>query len=159
MKKYWRGISIKDIKAISGIGGNFGEEAYSYFTVQMKDEKINTLFFEDRNAYKHRRELKRLFNEYNNISECYLLENDIFIRVDGEVIPFGCRVEDSLNDYIYKTLIELEELKAQGKVKDEGWRHMAFICPLEIENGKVLRGKITDQWKRQLDDMGIEVIQ
>ncbi|PPA85006.1 hypothetical protein C4A75_09520 [Brevibacillus laterosporus] len=158
MRKYWRGICIGDIKAISGIGGRFGEETYTYFNIRMKDKKVITLYFEDVNAYKHRRELKSLFNEYHKIPESYLLENNIHIRVNGEIILFGCRVEDNLDDYVYKTLIELDELKSEGKIRDEGWRHMLFICPLEIENGKVIRGTITDQWQRQLDHMGIKVL-
>lgn len=157
MQEYWRGIKISGIKYITKGGYNSFGEPYSYFQVFMNNGDKNTLYFEGHGAGKHRKDLINLFNEYNNIPETYLLENEIDIRVDGESILFGYRVENNLGDYEYKTLVEIEELRKQGKIRDEGWRHLVYICLLEISKGKIVKGKLTEQYKRQLDELVITI--
>lgn len=157
MREYWRGIKICDIKHITKGGYNGLNEPYSYFQVVMNNGDKNTLYFDGWKAKDHRKELVQLFNKINNIPETYLLENEIDIKVDGVLISFGCRVENNLGTYEYKTLIEIEELRKQGRIRDEGWRHLLYICLLEISNGKIVKGKVTEQFKKQLDVMGIMI--
>ncbi|EOO11293.1 hypothetical protein [Bacillus cereus] len=154
-QKYWNQVEIAEIKSISGVGGRFGDDMDVYFIVFMKDGSTAQFHYNSRIAYEKRRELKKLYNEFNNVPETYKLMNEADIQVGGVSIPFGVRVDNSLDESEYKTLLEIEELTKQGKIIDNGVRQLAYICLLDIQNGKIVRGTLTDAYRKQLDAMGI----
>ncbi|MFJ8247379.1 hypothetical protein [Peribacillus asahii] len=157
MKKYWNSLLLKDIEKVGGVGGRFGTENMNiYFTVLMKDGQKHHFHYDSRRAYDERRELKKLFNEVNNVPEYYLLENEMFLEVGSSRFSFGCRVNNNLDESEYLTNTQIERLKRQGKIRDEGWRHLAYICPLRIENKKVVHGELTEAFKEELDALGVE---
>lgn len=155
MRKYWNQVEIAEIKSISGVGGSFGEEVDIYFNVHMKDGKVVQFHYDSRIAYKKRRELKELYNEFNNVPESYQLMNRIYIQVGGVSLPFGERVDNNLDESEYKTFLEIEELTKQGKIIDNGCRQLAYISVLDIQGGKIVRGTLTDAYRKQLDAMEI----
>lgn len=151
MSTKWRGIDVCEIEKVSRIGGSFGrEEMDATFSIYMKSGNKHQFHYNSNKIYKERDNLLDIFNDVNNIPETYTLENNIYISVDGESILFGCRVVDNKGEYIRKTLLEIDELKKQGKIKDEGWRHLLYICPLKIENKQIVYGELNDLYKNQL---------
>ncbi|ASA22567.1 hypothetical protein [Paenibacillus donghaensis] len=156
--EYWNTIKIVDIASVRGVGGRFSDQGdHTYFTVAMKDGQLHTFHYANRDAYAFRRELKGLYNEVNKIGEYYLLENNTYIEVNGESILYGCRVENNLNDYEYKTLLEIETLRREGKIVDEGWRHLCYISLIKIQHGKVVRGVIDDAAIAQIKSLGLDL--
>lgn len=159
MREYWNGVKIKDIKRIGGSGGSFGkDEVDVYFTVEMKDGSKHTFHYNSREkGYEKRIEIKTLYNEFNNIPETYLFENEADCEINGERFRYGCRMQDNLDNSVIKTNLEIAELRKVGKVRDEGWRHLAYICVIKIENNKVIHGTINDVSLAQLKACGYEL--
>jgi hypothetical protein len=90
--------------------------------------------------------------------DMYILENEAHCNINGECIPFGCRVTDEDKNYQYLTLKEIDELRNQFKIKDEGWRHLCFITMLKIEGNKIIHPKVVPQkYIEQLSYMGYDV--
>ena len=73
------------------------------------------------------------FNEYNNIPEMYLLENEVYVLINGECVHFGTRCINSLQEFEVLTLKEIGKLRKQFKIKDEGWRHASYCQLFKIE--------------------------
>ena len=126
----------------------------------MKDGNKHTLHYisKDKISYANqaRRKIKQILNELNNVPETYLLENEIDARINGTSIKVGYRVENILDDYENFTLQEIEELRKQFKIRDDGWRHLCYIQVLEIEGNKVKR-PVEQRWIDQLKYMGYDV--
>jgi hypothetical protein len=155
-KEYWRQTKIADIKSISGIGGRFGRDDLDiYFAAEMKDGNHHFYHYDSRKAYDERNELFDLFIECNHIPETYRLENEMNIQVDGVSVPFGCRVEGIKGDYQYKTFLELDELRKENKILNDGWRHAVYICLFKIEVG-IVHDKLTSAYREQLKALEIE---
>lgn len=159
MRKYWHGLEIKDIKHVGGVGGSFSsDEVNAYFTITLKDENKHTFHYNDRKkVYEQRDEVKTLYNDFNGIPETYLFENEIDCEINGERFNYGYRMIDNLDNYVYKTNLEIAELRKVGKIRDEGWRHLVYICPIKIENNKVIRGTINETSLAQLKALGYEI--
>ena len=159
MEEYVHGVKIKNIKEISGYGGSPDR---AYFNIIYKDgskEKM-TIITKDNTSYQLVRSIQRdiliAFNEYNNIPETYLLKNEVHIRVKGEWIHFGTKCENNLQENEYLTLKEIDELRKQFKIRDEGWRQLAAITLFSIENNKIDR-KVPKRYIEQLEYMGYDV--
>lgn len=157
MSNYWRGINVEEIEKVSGIGGSFSrdkDESYTYFKIKMKDGNEITLYFEDRNAYKYRPQLMKIYNELNGITEHYWIKNEAHAIINGEIIHFGARCDSWLGESKYFTLLEIEKLRKEFKIKDDRIRQLAFITLLEIKGNKVVRGELSDTYKEQLEYLG-----
>nr|DAU00485.1 MAG TPA: hypothetical protein [Caudoviricetes sp.] len=92
----------------------------------------------------------------NTISETYLLENEIYIKINNQLIHFGTRCINNLQEYKYLTLKEIDILRIQFKIKDEGWRHLSAITLFSIENNKIDR-KVPRRYIEQLEYMGYDI--
>ena len=173
MEKYVHGVKISDVKRITGASAHYNykenEDDYSWsryeFDVEYKDEAkqkdrfviFNTSGVSDKRAKQIHKDLKMAYNEYNNVPDIYVLENGISARINGESIDVGCRCINNLGEYIYFTNKELDKLRSEFKIKDEGWRHLAYIQAFEIEHTKVKGGKIEKKWIDQLEYMGYNI--
>lgn len=159
MIKYWNGIKIEDIKNVGGPGGSFSkDEVDVYFTITMKDGSKHTFHYNSREkGYGKRNEIKALYNEFNDVSESYLFTNTAFCEINGERFIYGHEMKDILDNSVIKSNLEIDELRKVGKVRDEGWRNLSYICVIKIENNKVIRGTINDVSLAQLKDLGYEV--
>lgn len=162
MQEYWNEIKIADIKKIGGISRySVRGETFVEFNVTMKDKSIHNMNFKTKSEVKNygelkRKELLKLYNEQNNIPETYLLENDIFLRVNDKNIHFGVRCVTILDEYVYLTNKEIEELRKGSKIKNEGWRHLLYIQPFIIKENKIDR-PIPQRYIDQLEYMGYDV--
>ena len=103
-----------------------------------------------------KKEILEKFNEYNNIPESYLLENEVHVWINGEYVHFGTRCINNLDEYEYLTLKEIDELRKQFKIRDKGWRHLARCTLFKIEDNKVDRD-IPKRYIEQLEYMGYDV--
>lgn len=159
MKNYLYGIKISEIKQIYGGGGS---SDISYFHIEYKggSKERFSIYTNDNTSFelerKIRRELLEAFNEYNNVEESYLLENEAHVRINGEWIHFGTRCINNLQEYVYLTLKEVDELRRQFKIKDGGWRHLAACTLFKIEKNRVDR-RIPKRYVEQLEYMGYDV--
>lgn len=166
MQKYWNLIEISDIKEIdtgcSGIYDPEGKGNREWFAIKMKNGNKNILHYISQDDKKYaeeaRLEIRKLFNEYNNIPEMYLLENEAFAIINGKLVRFGCRVIDNLGQYILFTQKEIDKFEKQFKIKDEGWRHLLAITMLKIEENKIVfPKKVSQRYLEQLEYMGYDV--
>jgi hypothetical protein len=161
MQEYWNCIKISDIKFIGGCGGSYGGlETHQYFKVKMKDDSIHTLHFISHEGKsegeKARLEIKKLFNAYNNIPETFLLYTNVYGRINGQSVHVGYEVENILNQYEYFSLNEVEELRKQFKLKDNGERSLVYIQVFKIEGDKI-ESPIEERWIKQLETMGYDI--
>lgn len=126
----------------------------------MKDGHNETFrFYEDLGGQEHQKvrdEIINAYNEWNNIPEMYQLMNRVFIKVNGKPIAFGERVQDQAGKSHYFTYKEIEELEKQFKIKDKGWRQLAYIELFEIKNGKCQK-PISQRYVDQLEHMGYDI--
>jgi hypothetical protein len=155
----WRGIPIKDIKYISGAGcWTENGKRFDYFLIKMNDnEKEYKIVYEDcfeRNDA--RTEVYTMFNEYHNVPETYRLENEIHAWINGNFTHVGTRVENNVHNYEYKMLYEIEELRKQGKITDNGCRHLAGITAFEIVDN-VPKKPLKPEHIQQLKNMGYKI--
>lgn len=158
MGKTWKSINVAEIEKISGVGGKFGqEEMDASFQVKTTTGQVHHFHYNSRKVYEARNELMDLYNAEHNIPETYLLENRMNIKVDDVSIPFGFRVENNKGNYEYKTFLEIEKLTTQGKIRDEGWRHCVYIAVLDIKEGKIVRGDLTEAYEKQLKELSIPI--
>jgi hypothetical protein len=161
MKEYWNCIKISDIDSIGGCGGSYGGiETHQYFKIKMKDKSINTLHFishEGKNeGEKARLEIKKLFNEYNNVPETFLLYTNVYGRINGESVRVGYEVKNILDEYEYFTLNEIDTLKKQFKIKDNNERSLVYIQVFEIE-ANMIKNPIEERWIKQLETLGYDI--
>lgn len=158
MKEYWNCIKISDIKSIGGSYG--GTETHQYFTLKMKDNSEHTLHFISHEGKsegeKARLEIKKLFNEYNNVPETFLLYTNVYGSINGESVKVGYEVENILDRYEYFTLDEIETLRKQFKIKDNGTRSLVYIQVFKIENNEI-KNPIEQRWIDQLSSLGYDV--
>ena len=156
MKKYIHGVKISEVKKIYG-GGGCNDRSYLHVEYKDGSKETLTIITNDKTSFKLERqmrtELLKAFNEYNNIPETFLLENEAHVRINGELVHFGTRCIDNLQQYVYLTLKEIDELRKQFKIKDEGWRHLAACTMFKIENNKIDR-KVPKRYIEQLEYMG-----
>lgn len=165
MQEHWNTIKISDIKEISdGCGGSYSVngETHEMFSIKMKDGTHYKLHYFSKDGTRYgeeaRIEIKKLFNKYNKIPDIYILENEAHSYINGKMIKFGYRVIDNLGQYIRFTQKEIDELEKQFKIKDEGWRHMASICMLEIKDNKIIfPKKVPERYLEQLEYMGYNI--
>ena len=158
MKEYVHGV---EISKVSRIYDSFGGSDRCSLEIEYKDgsKEILTFITKDHSSFdvcrKIRRELLEAYNEYNNIQETFLLENEAYANINGEIIHFGTRCKTILDDYVLLTLKEIEDLRKEFKIKDEGWRHLAGITMLTIKGNKVI-GSIPKRYIEQLEYMGYD---
>ena len=119
--KYVHEVEISEIKEIG---------AREKFTIATKDNTSYEL------ARKMKTEILKEFNKYNNIPETYLLENEVYITINGETVHFGTRCINNLQDLEVLTLKEIDEMRKQFKIRDEGWRHLSYCQLFSIEENK-----------------------
>lgn len=159
---YWNAVKISDIKSVSnGCSGKYSDaKVHEYFSIEMIDgsrHTFNYVSYEGKHEGKKARlEIKKLFNEYNNIPETYILENVAHAIINGQTVNFGYSVIDNLGEYVLFTNKEIEQLRKEFKIKDEGWRHLCFIEMLNIKDGKVI-GAIPQRYLEQLEYMGYDI--
>ena len=157
--EYIHGVKISEIKKVNGIGGS-PDRAYFHILYKDSSKEIFTIVTKDKTSYKLAREMKKeileKFNEYNNIPESYLLENEVHVWINGEYVHFGTRCINNLDEYEYLTLKEIDELRKQFKIRDKGWRHLARCTLFKIEDNKVDRD-IPKRYIEQLEYMGYDV--
>lgn len=155
----WKGIPIKDIARISGVGcWTENGKRFDYFLINMNDnEREYKMVYED--CYKRneeRTEVYTMYNEYHNVPETYELENEIHAWINGNFVYVGTRVENNIGNYEYKMLYEIEELRKQGKITDNGRRHMVGITAFEIVNN-VPKKPLKPEHIQQLKNMGYKI--
>lgn len=96
--------------------------------------------------------------EKKTTPEVYTLENEMDAYINGERFSFGCRCEGSQSDrYVYLTNKEIDELRKEFRIRDEGWRHLCLIIAVEIKGNKVKGGKISKRYLDQLEYMGFDI--
>ena len=165
-EEYWNGVKIECIKEVRPGGFSYNEDvdrSRAYFTLVMKDGKENVMNFiskgyDNTTGRTSEKEIRQIFNEYNNVPEMYILENETFAKINGERVGFGYRVKDNLNEYREFTCREIDELRKEFKIKDEGWRHMLYIEMLTIEGNRVVRpSRIPRRYLEQLEYMGYDI--
>jgi hypothetical protein len=161
MQEYWNCIKISDIESIGGCGGSYGGiETHQYFKINMKDKSIHTLHFisheGNSEGEKARLEIKKLFNEYNNVPETFLLYTNVYGRINGQSVHVGYEVKNILDQYEYFSLIEIEELRKQFKLKDNGSKSLVYIQIFEIE-GNTIENPIEERWIKQLETLGYDI--
>ena len=158
MKEYVNGVKISEVKEIYGIGGS-ADRASFHIIYKDGSKETFTIITKDNTSYKLAKEIKteikQAYNEYNNIPEIYLLENEIYIYINGQHTHFGTRCIDILDDYVYLTNKEVKELKKQFKIKDEGWRHLSSCTLFRIEGNKINK-KVPQRYIDQLEYMGYD---
>ncbi len=94
----------------------------------------------------------------NNEPGLYYLYTDVFGIINNKPIKVGYQVKYDLNKYKILTLNEVEILKKQFKIGDNGFRTLAFISVFEIEKNKVVRPEfISQRWIDQLASLGYDV--
>ena len=158
MNEYVHGIEISNVLKIYD---SFGSSSRCSLTIEYKDGNKETLTFitKDNSSFnecrKAKRELLEAYNKYNNIQETFLLENEAYANINGEIIHFGTRCKTISDDYVLLTLKEIEELRKEFKIKDEGWRHLAAITMLIIKGNKVI-GSVPKRYIEQLEYMGYD---
>ena len=158
MKEYVHGVEISNV---SRIYDSFGGGDRCSLTIEYKDgsEEILTFITKDHSSFNERKKVKRelleAYNEYNNIQETFLLENEAYANINGENIHFGTRCKTILDDYVLLTLKEIDNLRKEFKIKDEGWRHLAAITMLTIKGNKVI-GSVPKRYIEQLEYMGYD---
>ena len=158
MKEYVHGV---EISKVSRSDESFGGSDRCSLEIEYKDgnKEILTFITKDHSSFNERKKVKRelleAYNEYNNIQETFLLENEAYANINGEIIHFGTRCKTILDDYVLLTLKEIEELRKEFKIKDEGWRHLAGITMLTIKGNKVI-GSVPKRYIEQLEYMGYD---
>ena len=158
MKEYVHGVEISKVLRIYDV---FGNSDRCSLTIEYKDgcEEILTFVTKDHSSLneckKVRRKLLEAYNEYNNIQETFLLENEAYANINGEIIHFGTRCKTISDDYVLLTLKEIDNLRKEFKIKDEGWRHLAAITMLTIKGNKVI-GSVPKRYIEQLEYMGYD---
>ena len=158
MKEYVCGVEISKLSKIYDVSGS--NERCS-LTLEYKDgtREILTFITKDKTSFKECRKVKRelliAYNEYNNIPETFLLENEAYANINGEWVHFGTRCETVLGEYICLTLKEIEELRKKFKIIDNGWRHLAGITMLTIKNNKIEK-PVPKRYIEQLEYMGYD---
>jgi len=161
MKEYWNGIKIEDISKVNLGGGSYSEEKQTqYFSVDMKDGSKHTLHFisHDKTLYGKiaRKEIKQIINERDNVPEIYYLYTNVYASINGESVKVGYEVKDNLDEYIYYTLSEIEELKKQFKIGDKGSRSLVYIQIFEVKNNKIAH-PIEQRWINQLISLDYDI--
>lgn len=172
MEKYVHGVKISDVKRIGGasVYHNYKQDRDDYswsryeFDIEYKDEAkqkdrfviFNTSGISDKRAKQIHKELKMAYNEYNSVPDVFVLENTISAKINGESVDVGFRCINNLGEYIYFTNKEIDKLRSDFKIKDEGWRHLAYIQAFQIEDNKI-GGKIEKKWIDQLEYMGYNI--
>lgn len=158
MKEYIHGVKISDVEKIYGGGGSNNR---AYFHIEYKDgsKERFVIVTNDNTSFKLEREMRtellKAYNDYNNVPEIFLLENEAHVRINGQWVHFGTRCINNLQEYVYLTLKEIEELKKQFKIKDEGWRHLASCTLFRIEGNKINK-KVPKRYIEQLEYMGYD---
>ena len=158
MNEYVHGIEISNVLKIYD---SFGSSSRCSLEIEYKDGNKETLTFitKDNSSFNERRKVRRelleAYNEYNNIQETFLLENEAYANINGEIIHFGTRCKTILDDYVLLTLKEIDNLRKEFKIKDEGWRHLAAITMLTIKGNKVI-GSVPKRYIEQLEYMGYD---
>ena len=116
MNEYVHGIEISNVLKIYD---SFGSSSRCSLTIEYKDGNKETLTFitKDHSSFNERKKVKRelleAFNKYNNIEETFLLENEAYANINGEIIHFGTRCKTISDDYVLLTLKEIEELRKE----------------------------------------------
>ena len=88
MKEYVHGVEISNV---SRIYDSFGSSDRCSLTIEYKDgsEEILTFVTKDHSSFdeckKVRRKLLEAYNEYNNIQETFLLENEAYANINGRL--------------------------------------------------------------------------
>lgn len=156
-------INIQDVKGISGVGGHYNyttETSTEYFTVTLNSDEERYFSFtrklDDKTARKckdARRELKKLYNDYNKVPEMYYLYTKVFGRINGSIVHVGYEVENNLDEYEIFSLLEIDELRKQFKIGDRGFRSLVYMQAFQIDGNEIIN-KIDKKWIDQLKDMG-----
>lgn len=158
MKEYVHGVNIADVERISSYYGSCDRASIEVFYKDGGKEKL-TFITREENALveikKLEKELLAAYNEYNNIQETYILENEAYALINGEMIHFGTRCETINKEYKLLTLKEIEELRKQFKIKDNGFRHLALCIMLQIKGNRIIN-KVPKRYIEQLEYMGYD---
>ena len=158
MNEYVHGIEISKVLKIYD---SFGSSNRCSLTIEYKDGSKETLTFitKDNSSFDEcrnvKKELLEAYNKYNNIKETFLLENEAYAKINGEIIHFGTRCKTISDDYVLLTLKEIDNLRKEFKIKDEGWRHLAYIIMLIIKDNKI-NGSVPKRYIEQLEYMGYD---
>ena len=103
MNEYVHGIEISNVLKIYD---SFGSSSRCSLTIEYKDGSKETLTFitKDNTSFNERRNVKKelieAYNKYNNIKETFLLENEAYANINGEIIHFGTRCKTISDDYV-----------------------------------------------------------
>lgn len=151
-------IDISTVRGISLGRGYLNQQTDTYvslFDVYFHDGTHQTITSDKQMGSGEKRKLlKQKYDEYHGIAEEYIIECDMYLRIDGINVLCGYQVGNILDISERKTLIEVEQLKSKAPVIDEGWRYAKFICLLEIEKGRVIKGRVTKELITQLRALG-----
>lgn len=154
MNQFWNDVDIEEIKSFSGVGG--GSDS-GYFIITMKDDSEKRLDFDSRyDAYQNLYAVKEIYNAYHNVPESYTIENEAFIEINGSSEKFGYLVKDATGRPLDITILQAKEYKKWCKLVETRNRNMSYRTMGKIEFGKVIWGKVDDNFIAQLRTLEYE---
>jgi hypothetical protein len=94
----------------------------------------------------------------NDKVDTYYLYTDVFGIINSTPIKVGYQVKYDSDKYKIFTFNEVEELRKQFKIGDNGFRTLVFISAFEIKGNKIVRPEfISQRWIDQLISLGYDV--
>lgn len=159
MEKYIHGVKISEVESIYGGGGSC-DRAYLHVLYKNGHKESFVIVTTDGTSFKleseMRRELMEAFVEYNDIPEKYTLKNTVYATINGISEAVGMNVIDRYGFRVDLTLKEIDRLRKEFKIIDDGWREMSYINVFSIVDGKI-NGKISKKWIDQLEYMQYDI--
>lgn len=89
----------------------------------------------------------------------YRLRNNIFANINGERILVGCTAYDDNDKCHYLTNLEINDLRKELQIYDDGSRTLAYIEIINIQ-GRTIKNiskENPEKWIRQLEYLGYDI--
>jgi hypothetical protein len=154
----WKDIKIADVEAIYDRTLKYEDgERIDLIKFKMKSGALVELEYADcQERNKDYEEFFTMFVQYHEVPESYLIKNDVFARINGQSIRIGKYVRTIIGTSKYLMNYEVEKLRREGKIEDNGRRQMSYIQAFELVANKPTK-ELKPEYIKQLKIMGYKI--
>lgn len=158
----FRGVKLEDIDHIA-TGGKWWSEGLltvKYF-IKLKDGTEEEVEFEgtSEEVDKFRAELKKVKSkiaDLNNIPEQYTVKNTVYVKINGNSVPFGKYCLNRTDERVILTNKEVDKFDKQFKMIYPKFTELSYCQCFSIDNGKASK-PLPQRYIDNLEYMGYDL--
>lgn len=154
----WKDIKIADVAEIYDRTLKYKEgERIDLIKFKKNDGTEVELEYTDcQERNKDYEEFFTMFVTYHNVPESYLIQSDVYAKINGATVKVGVKVQTIIRTQKYLMNYEVEQLRREGKIEDRGSRQMVYIQAFELVANKPTK-ELKPEYIKQLKVMGYRI--